>query len=100
MLKQTAHSLVLNKITPPIVKYEDLKIGTGGVVDYKGMKLGIYKKSKDEVYAVKPYCAHLGCELSWNNLEKTWDCPCHGSRYTYEGKLIYGPSKKDLKIIK
>ena len=47
-----------------------------------------------------PKCMHLGCELSWNNLDKTWDCPCHGSRYTFEGKLIYGPSKKDLKIIK
>lgn len=100
MLKQTAHSLVLNKITPPIIKYEDLKIGTGGVVNYKGMKLGIYKKSEDEVYAVKPYCAHLGCELSWNNLEKTWDCPCHGSRYDYEGNLLNEPSKKNLEKVK
>ena len=39
---------------------------------------------------------HLGCELSWNNLENTWDCPCHGSKFTYEGKSIYDPSIKDL----
>ncbi|MBE5820922.1 MAG: FAD-dependent oxidoreductase, partial [Clostridiales bacterium] len=57
------------------------------------------KKSEDEIYAVKPYCTHLGCELSWNNLEKTWDCPCHGSRYDYEGNLLNEPSKKGLERI-
>ena len=70
-----------------------------GVVNYKGTKLGIYKKSENEVYAVKPYCAHLGCELSWNNLEKTWDCPCHGSRYAYKGKIITEPTTESLDII-
>lgn len=99
MLSQTSHSLILNKITPPIIKYKDLKIGTGGVVDYNGKKLGIYKKSENEIFAVKPYCAHLGCELSWNNLEKTWDCPCHGSRYDYNGNLLNEPSKKGLEIV-
>ena len=58
--------------------------------------MGIYKKTENEIYAVKPYCAHLGCELSWNNLDKTWDCPCHGSRYDYKGNLLNEPSKKGL----
>ena len=58
--------------------------------------MGIYKNNQGEVFKVKPVCMHLGCELAWNNLDKTWDCPCHGSRYTYEGKLIYGPSVKNL----
>ena len=96
MLKQSAYSLFLNKITPATESFENLKIGTGGIVDYNGKKLGIYRKSETEVYAVSPYCAHLGCELSWNNLDKTWDCPCHGSRYDYMGKLLMEPSKKDL----
>lgn len=99
ILSQTSHSLILNRLTPPITKYEDLKINTGGVVDYHGKKLGIYKKSESEIFAVKPYCAHLGCELSWNNLEKTWDCPCHGSRYDYKGNLLNEPSKKGLETI-
>ena len=43
-------------------------------------------------------CAHLGCALTWNSTEKTWDCPCHGSRYTKEGKLIDNPSQKGIKI--
>lgn len=99
MLKQTSFSLFLNKITPATESFENLKVGTGGVVDYHGKKLGIYRKSKNEIFAVSPYCAHLGCELSWNNLEKTWDCPCHGSRYDYTGKLLMEPSKKDLDTI-
>ncbi len=44
----------------------------------------------------KKYCAHLGCELTWNEVTKTWDCPCHGSRYEQDGKLIEGPSVKNL----
>jgi len=44
----------------------------------------------------KKYCAHLGCELTWNETTKTWDCPCHGSRYESDGKLIEGPAVYDL----
>lgn len=44
----------------------------------------------------KKYCAHLGCELSWNEVTETWDCPCHGSRYKHDGKVIEGPSTQDL----
>ena len=59
---------------------------------------GVYKDESGEIYKIKPICAHLGCELSWNNLEKTWDCPCHGSRFDYKGNQIYGPAIDDLKI--
>ena len=47
-----------------------------------------------------PKCSHLGCELSWNNLERTWDCPCHGSRFDENGKQIYEPAIKDIDISK
>ena len=80
MLKQTVYSLGINKIKMPKYKFEDVKNDTGGVVEYEGEKLGIYKDKEGKIFAVVPYCKHLGCELSWNNLEKTWDCPCHGSR--------------------
>lgn len=100
ILKQTTYSWVLNRITPPKELYENLNPGTGGVVKYNGKKLGIYKDENGEVFAIKPYCGHLGCELSWNNLEKTWDCPCHGSRYDYKGRYMIEPTKKDLKQVK
>lgn len=99
ILKQSAYSLAINKFSAPIISYEELENDSGGVVDYKGKKLGIYKDKKGKMFAVVPYCKHLGCELSWNNLEKTWDCPCHGSRYDYMGKIITEPTTEDLDII-
>lgn len=96
ILKQTTYSLGINKLKMSEYKFEDLEKDSGGVVEYEGKKMGIYKDKEKNIYAVEPYCKHLGCELSWNNLEKTWDCPCHGSRYDYTGKLINEPSVKDL----
>lgn len=49
-----------------------------------------------DVTREKKYCTHLGCELTWNELTKTWDCPCHGSRFEENGKSIEGPSVKDM----
>ena len=99
ILKQSAYSLAINKFSAPIISYEELENDSGGVVDYEGKKLGIYKDKKGKMFAVVPYCKHLGCELSWNNLEKTWDCPCHGSRYDYMGKIITEPTTEDLDIV-
>ena len=97
MLKETTHSLILNKLDLPKATPKDVKPGEGKIVNDHGNKIGIYIDTNGTEYRINPKCMHLGCELSWNNLDHTWDCPCHGSRYTYDGKLIYGPSKKDLK---
>jgi len=96
ILKQTTYSLAINKIKKSKFKLEDIELNSGGVIEHNGEKIGVYKDKKGEVFAIKPFCKHLGCELSWNNLEKTWDCPCHGSRYDYEGNLITEPSVRDL----
>ena len=45
----------------------------------------------------RPRCPHMGCALKWNSRERTWDCPCHGSRFTEEGRLIENPAAGDLK---
>lgn len=99
ILKQSVYSLAINKISPPIKSYTELENDSGGVVDYNGKKLGIYKDKSGKMFAVVPYCKHLGCELTWNNLEKTWDCPCHGSRYKYTGEMITEPTTEGLDIV-
>lgn len=96
MIKESMNSLVFNKLNIPKESENQIKNDEGGIVEINGQKVGIYKNSQGEVFRIKPICQHLGCELSWNNLDKTWDCPCHGSRYTYKGELIYGPSVKNL----
>jgi len=75
---------------------DDLVPGTGGLVDVDGKKVAAYKAEDGSVVALSPRCAHMGCTVDWNGVERTWDCPCHGSRYTKEGDLIQGPAKTGL----
>lgn len=99
ILKETSYSLVINKLKECPDHLQDVKNGEGKIVEIDGLKVGVYRDEKGDVHAVKPICSHLGCELSWNNLDNTWDCPCHGSRFTYDGKSLYDPSIKDLEVL-
>lgn len=96
MLKEVSYSLVINKLKEPNEELDNVKNEEGKIIEIDGKKVGVYKDENGKIFAVKPICTHLGCELSWNNLDKTWDCPCHGSRFTYKGKSIYDPAIKDL----
>lgn len=74
-------------------KEVNLKNGQGGVVR-KGLKrYGCYKEEDGTVHRVSLRCPHMGCELSWNPEESSWDCPCHGSRFDIHGNLIDDPAK-------
>ena len=77
MLKQTTDSLILDKFNIPDETLSQINKDEGKIVEVDGTKLGIYRDINGKLYALKPVCTHLGCELSWNNLDKTWDCPCH-----------------------
>ena len=63
------------------------------VLEYRVEKVGVYKDKEGEVYIVSVKCPHLGCLLAWNADEKSWDCPCHGSRFAYTGELLDGPAQ-------
>ena len=79
-----------------IESIEELKPGEGAVVK-KGLKpLAVYKDQKGKVFQCSAVCVHLGCIVQWNREEKTFDCPCHGSRFTFAGKVVNGPANKDL----
>ena len=53
-------------------------------------------KDKDTSYTVKTTCPHMGCTLIYNSIEKTWECPCHASKFSIDGIWLKGPSKKDI----
>ena len=75
---------------------DDVKPGEGKIITLEGEKVGVYKDEAGKVTAVNATCPHLACIVNWNSAEKSWDCPCHGGRFTCDGKVIQGPAVKDL----
>lgn len=96
MIKQTVISFALEKAEIPTGSIEQIPNDSAEILKINGTNVGIYKDTSGNIFAVKPVCSHLGCTLTWNNLDKTWDCPCHGSRYDYTGKLINEPATEHL----
>ena len=97
MLKEANKSILLSRFKIPKEELDNIKIGEGRIIKIDNTKVGVYKDKTGEIYKVKPICTHLGCELYFNNIDKVWECPCHGSKFTYDGKSIEVPSNKDLK---
>ena len=65
------------------------------IENINGKSIGIYKEG-NKTYKVYNKCPHMGCSLIFNEVEKTWDCPCHASRFNLKGKCIKGPSKYNI----
>ena len=95
-LIETAKNFIAQKVYIPSSEIEHIKNGHGGIIEYNGEKVGVYKNKEGKEFFVSTKCTHLGCQLSWNSDELTWDCPCHGSRFDYKGRLIGSPATKDL----
>lgn len=96
MGSQVFKSFISSRIKVPEEEISRIKNDNGAIIKLNGSSIGIYKDASGNVFAVKPNCTHLGCLLTWNNLDKTWDCPCHGSRFDFEGNNIYDPAFKSL----
>lgn len=77
----------------------EAEVGTGKEIYFDGKTAGAYKDIDGKIYVVSLTCPHLKCRLKWNSTTKTWDCPCHGSRYNYKGELIDGPSQTSSILI-
>lgn len=81
------------------IPQESIDVGKGKAVITKvgGYKVGAYRDMEGELHFVSTTCTHIGCELKWNSAELSWDCPCHGSRFTYTGDIIEGPALECIK---
>ncbi|HBH59066.1 MAG TPA: FAD-dependent oxidoreductase, partial [Arthrobacter bacterium] len=73
-----------------------LSPGEGTVIKVNGENTAVYKDADGQVHAVSATCTHMGCTVGFNAADATWDCPCHGSRFTTDGTVIQGPAAKNL----
>ncbi|OGZ98473.1 MAG: hypothetical protein A3C07_02585 [Candidatus Sungbacteria bacterium RIFCSPHIGHO2_02_FULL_47_11] len=78
-----------------MVNKNDIPQNEGKVVEVGGEKLAVYNDN-GKLVAHSTVCPHLQCDVEWNAGEKTWDCPCHGSRFKATGELMEGPSHEGL----
>ncbi|HEX3732591.1 MAG TPA: FAD-dependent oxidoreductase [Mycobacteriales bacterium] len=71
--------------------------GAGAVVGPRGSKCAVYRDSSGQTQVLSASCTHLGCTVAFNDLERTWDCPCHGSRFAVDGSVLQGPATEPLR---
>ena len=93
---QSVKGLTKTVFNIPKTTIDNLPNSHGGIVEADGQKVGVYKDENGKAYIVSTKCTHLGCQLEWNPDEKSWDCPCHGSRFDIEGNPIDNPAMKPL----
>ncbi len=74
----------------------EVRRGQGKILDYEGQTVAAYRDHDGVVSLCSATCTHMGCLVAWNPAERTWDCPCHGSRFTTRGQVISGPAEAPL----
>ena len=79
---------------------DQVKPDSGAVLSRGLSKIAVYRDPDGVVHERSAVCKHLGCIVNWNSLEKSWDCPCHGSRYDAFGHVTQGPANSDLDLVK
>jgi glycine/D-amino acid oxidase-like deaminating enzyme/nitrite reductase/ring-hydroxylating ferredoxin subunit len=78
---------------------DEIKPGNGALVRRGLEKIAVYRDDAGKLHERSAACTHLGCVVQWNGAQKTWDCPCHGSRFDPKGKVINGPANRDLGLV-
>jgi glycine/D-amino acid oxidase-like deaminating enzyme/nitrite reductase/ring-hydroxylating ferredoxin subunit len=75
---------------------DEIEAGRGALLRDSGRLLAVYRSEDGGINAVSAACTHLGCAVRWNGAEKSWDCPCHGSRFAPDGTVLHGPARRPL----
>ena len=87
-------------VTPGEIKSpEELRPGFGALMRSGATKVAVYKDEEGVVHEMSAVCPHLRCIVHWNHVERTWDCPCHGSRFNCRGQVLNGPALSDLEPV-
>jgi len=86
-----------DRIEPPRhAAVRDVDRGEAAVLDVDGESVGVYHDHDGDRHVVSAVCPHMGCRVEWNDGERTWDCPCHGSRFDHDGTVLHAPAVDDL----
>jgi glycine/D-amino acid oxidase-like deaminating enzyme/nitrite reductase/ring-hydroxylating ferredoxin subunit len=96
------YHLVKDRLTSTnadVTSLDDVQRGEGGIFKGDEGKVAVYRDERGNLHGCSPVCTHLACDVAWNTAEKTWDCPCHGSRFSPEGRVINGPATADLRQV-
>lgn len=92
-------AFTLDNVLMPVGDYDDVESGTGAVMRVNGKAQAIYRDKDGEVHAFSAHCTHLKCTLEYNEAESSFDCPCHGSRFSMKGEVLDGPAKEPLERV-
>ncbi|MDQ1686295.1 MAG: hypothetical protein QOC82_3032 [Frankiaceae bacterium] len=93
---EVARELVGGMLRPDLTGMDELAAGEAGVFLTRKGRTAAYRDDSGVLHAVAARCTHLGCTVRWNNAERSWDCPCHGSRFDHTGKVLHGPAVDPL----
>ncbi|HYC92119.1 MAG TPA: FAD-dependent oxidoreductase [Thermoanaerobaculia bacterium] len=91
--------LVADRLTTADVEArstEEVGAGEGKIIKVDGKKIAAYRDDRGTLHCLSPVCTHMKCDVAWNPAEKSWDCPCHGSRFTPTGDVLNGPAHEPL----
>lgn len=94
-----ARDFIKDRLEQPESDIDSVKEGEGKILDIGGELVAVHKDLAGNTYIMNPACTHAKCHVRWNNCESSWDCPCHGGRYSATGEVISGPPTEDLKLI-
>jgi Rieske Fe-S protein len=83
---------------PEATPVSEIAPGQAKVITVGGARVAAYRDEAGSLHAVSAVCTHMGCVIDWNATEKTWDCPCHGSRFDCAGHVLHGPAQRNLEV--
>jgi Rieske Fe-S protein len=83
--------------SPPAATLDELLRGHAALVEMEGEPVAAYRDDHGALFMLSAVCTHMKCHVRWNDAERSWDCPCHGSRYAPDGSIIEGPALEPLR---
>lgn len=93
---EVAAHLVSGYLSRKPKTFDELTLGDAAIMSIDGKNIAAFKDEHGSVHAVSAVCSHMGCIVGWNETDRTWDCPCHGSRFELSGEVIHGPATQPL----